>query len=197
MLDVARPCFRKKLKMLMRSLLISLVMLAATLCSLSELMAGGLSTNLGEVVIEGLERGKRYGLKELANIPLSVVNRGDDTVIVKIDPLIPDSTELRWGASPIPDPGWISVETDSLVLLPGQMGVTDVFIQLPDDVWVCTKKFQVVLWSRTIPRPGVFLACGLKSRIIFSTAPLESSNREDKGDDPGSAKHVEENGRTR
>ncbi|UCF79093.1 MAG: hypothetical protein JSW03_02225 [Candidatus Eiseniibacteriota bacterium] len=164
----------------MRNRLLCLVVVT-TLCLSTELLAGGLSTNLGEVIIEGLERGERYSLKELANIPLSVVNRGEDTVMVRVHPVVPDSVELRQGAAPIPQVDWISFETDSLILAPGQMGVTDVFIEIPDDSSLASKKFQVMLWSRTIPGPGVFIACGLKSRIIFSIAAAESTSTEGDG----------------
>jgi hypothetical protein len=146
------------------------------LCVSTRLFAGGLSTNLGEVVIEGLETGESYSLKELANIPLSVVNRGDDTVTVRIHVLIPDSVELKHGAAPIPEASWVTLESDSIVLAPGQMGVTDVFIAIPDDSALASAKFQVMLWSRTIPGPGVFIACGLKSRIIFSIAAAEKQS---------------------
>ncbi|KPJ59748.1 MAG: hypothetical protein AMJ46_09625 [Latescibacteria bacterium DG_63] len=157
--------------------LVALIVLTTLFLS-SELIAGGLSTNLGEVIIEGLERGEKYSLKELANIPLSVVNRGDDTVTVKIHPLIPDSVELRQGADPIPQADWVSFEADSMILAPGELGVTDVFIEIPDNSSLASRKFQVMLWSRTVPGPGVFIACGLKSRIIFSVAAAESLDNE-------------------
>ena len=79
-------------------------------CIASAVTAGGLSTNLGEVVITGLGRGEKYSLKKLANIPLSVVNRGEDTVMVRICALVPDSVELRQGAEPIPSNDWVSLE---------------------------------------------------------------------------------------
>jgi hypothetical protein len=164
----------------MRNRLLALIALTA-LCLPAGVIAGGLSTNLGEVIIEGLERGERYSLKKLANIPLSVVNRGDDSVTVHVRPLIPDSVELRQGAAPIPRSDWISFEEDSIVLAPGEMGVTDVFIEIPDDSSLSSRKFQVMLWSRTIPGPGVFIACGLKSRIIFSVAAAKSSDIESDG----------------
>ncbi len=164
----------------MRNQFLALILLLALFLP-AEVTAGGLSTNLGEVVIEGLEIGEKYSLRNLANIPLSVVNRGSDTVTVKVHPLVPDSVELRKGAVPIPSSDWVSFETDSIVLAPGAMGVTDVFIEIPDDSSLSSQKFQVMLWSRTIPGPGVFIACGLKSRIIFSVAAAESSDIESDG----------------
>ncbi len=136
----------------------------------SYVTAGGLSTNLGEVVIEGLGTGEKYSLKALGNVTLSVVNRGEDSVLVRMTPLVPDSVELRRSAEPIPSADWISLEVDSLVLGPGQMGIADVFIDIPADSSLRGRRFQVMIWSRNIPGPGVFIACGLKSRVIFSIA---------------------------
>jgi len=162
-------------------LVATLATFALAICFAAELTAGGLSTNLGEVVIAGLEKGEKYSLKDLANIPLSVVNRGEDTVTVRICALIPDSVELRQGAEPIPSADWVCLERDSLVLAPGKMGVSDVFLDIPNYDGLAGRKFQVMLWSRTIPGPGVLIACGLKSRIIFSIADAASV------DDTGSA----------
>ena len=155
-------------------LVATLATFALAICFAAELTAGGLSTNLGEVVIAGLEKGEKYSLKDLANIPLSVVNRGEDTVTVRICALIPDSVELRQGAEPIPSADWVCLERDSLVLAPGKMGVSDVFLDIPNYDGLAGRKFQVMLWSRTIPGPGVLIACGLKSRIIFSIADAAS-----------------------
>jgi len=152
------------------TLVSTIVIFVFPICVATNLIAGGLSTNLGEVVITGLERGQKYSLKNLANIPLSVVNRGEDTVAVRICALVPDSVELKQRAEPIPSTDWLSLEADSLVLAAGEMGVSDVFIEIPNDSALAGRKFQVMLWSRTIPGPGVLIACGLKSRIIFSIA---------------------------
>jgi hypothetical protein len=162
-------------------LVATLATFALAICFAAELTAGGLSTNLGEAVIAGLEKGEKYSLKDLANIPLSVVNRGEDTVTIRICALIPDSVELRQGAEPIPSADWVCLERDSLVLAPGKMGVSDVFLDIPNYDGLAGRKFQVMLWSRTIPGPGVLIACGLKSRIIFSIADAASV------DDTGSA----------
>jgi len=167
----------------MRNCCFALVAFTLAFCAASELTAGGLSTNLGEVIITGLERGEKYSLRNLANIPLSVVNRGEDTVMVRVSVLVPDSVELRQGAEPIPSTDWVSLESDSLLLAPEQMGISDVFIQIPNDTALTGRKFQVMLWSRTIPGPGVLIACGLKSRIIFSTAEAGSAHNTGNADE--------------
>jgi hypothetical protein len=149
---------------------------AAALLLPSHLLASGLSTNLGEVLVQNLGTGDSYCLKKLANVTLSVVNRGEDTVFVKATPEVPDTAELRQNAEPIPNAAWIKLETDSMVLAPGQMGVADVCISVPPDSTLRGRKFQVMLWSRTIPRPGDFIACGLKSRVLFTVAAEADSS---------------------
>jgi len=57
--------------------------------------AGGLSTQLGEVVIENLQIGQTYNLKQLANLRLIVTNTSDYSVDLRMDILLPDSSELR------------------------------------------------------------------------------------------------------
>jgi hypothetical protein len=150
--------------------LATLAALAAVLFFPSGLVAGGLSTNLGEVLIQNLGTGDAYCLKKLANVTLSIVNRGEDTALVMADPIVPDSVELRQNAEPIPSANWIKIETDSMVLAPGQMGVSDVCIEVPQDTTLRGRRFQVMLWSRTIPRHGDFIACGLKTRVLFTIA---------------------------
>ncbi len=163
------------------------VAVAAALLFPSSAPAGGLSTNLGEVLVQNLGTGGTYCLKELANVTLSVVNRGDDTVFVRATPELPDTSELRQNAEPIPDATWIGIETDSMVLAPGQMGVSDVCISVPADSTLRGRKFQVMLWSRTIPRPGDFMACGLKSRVLFTVAAEVDSSAAQLAPDDGTA----------
>ena len=169
---------------------------AAVLLLPSRLLAGGLSTNLGEVLIQNLGIGDSYCLKKLANVTLSVVNRGEDSVFVKATPEVPDTAELRQNAEPIPDAAWIKLEADSMVLAPGQMGVSDVCINVPPDSTLRGRKFQVMIWSRTIPRPGDFIACGLKSRVLFTVAAeADSSAAEPPGEKTSGA--ASDNSKTR
>ena len=69
--------------------------------------AGGLRTQLGEVVIENLQIGQTYNLKQLANVRLIVTNTSDYSVDLRMDVQLPDSSELRKGAEPVPDTSWV------------------------------------------------------------------------------------------
>lgn len=142
--------------------------------------AGGLRTQLGEVVIENLQIGQTYNLKELANLRLIVTNTSDYSVDLRMDILLPDSSELRQGAEPLPDTTWVSLSHNLFKLDPDEKATSDITISIPDDDQYLGKKYQVTIWSRTLggKGAGMFLAFGLKSRIIFTTDTVKATEGE-------------------
>jgi hypothetical protein len=152
--------------------------LLLTACALglpSACRAGGLRCSIGEVIIENLRIGQDHSLEELANLPLSITNTGDQEITVRVDPLIPEADDLRYGAAPIPDISWTSAERDSFDLAPQTTEQVNLRIRIPDDAQYLGKKYQVTFWSHTIPRPDVFVACGLSSRVIFTIDPVREN----------------------
>jgi hypothetical protein len=144
------------------SLLLSLV-------GISRLSAGGLSTQLGEVVIENLQIGRTYNLRDLANLRLMVTNTSDFRVNLVMDVLQPDSAGLRHGALPIPEIGWVGLSKNEFILNPDGMAVSDISITIPDDREHMGKKYQFAVWSHTLgAKGGMSLAYGLRSRVIFT-----------------------------
>lgn len=141
------------------------------LLCVSSVLAGGLRTHLGEVVVENLQVGQMYSLAELANLSLRVTNTSDYRVGLRMDVLIPDEVELKHEARPIPDMSWINLTCDSFTLDAGQDAVADIIIRIPDEDRHLGKRFQFMIWSHTVPTTegGMYLATGLKSRIIFTT----------------------------
>jgi len=149
--------------------------------------AGGLRCSLGEVVLENLKIGQTYSLTTLANLPLTLVNTGDQAVLVKIDPLVPGESELKQGAEPLPSAAWAFASPETLQLEPGESGQTELTISIPDDEKLFGRRFQIMFWSHTLPVPGQLLAVGLKSRVIFSV----DTEREDPGVTPRGAMGIE------
>src|SRR6185503_5788366 len=139
--------------------------------------AGGLSCSVGEVVIENLKIGQRYSLKTLANLPLTLTNTSDHAVRVAIQPMVPDSSELRQGAEALPSVSWASAKPDTLEFAPKEMKSAELILEIPDDESLFGRKFQAMFWSHTLPRAGELLAYGLKSRVIFTI----DTSREDEG----------------
>jgi hypothetical protein len=142
-----------------------------TLFVATALQARGLSTSLGEVVVENLQVGQTYSLKQLANLRLYVTNNSDDSVALKMDILSPDSSELKKGASPIPDILWLKLSQNTFVLGPDEIALSDITLSIPDENRYLGKKYQVAIWSHTVALAGraMSLGLGLKSRIIFTT----------------------------
>ena len=117
-------------------------------------------------MLENLETGKAYSTKEVANLPLAVVNTGDEPVDLKIEVLMPDETELKEGFEPIPDLSWIKLEQTELKgNKHNEAAATDVIISIPDDAKYSGKKYQVFIWSHTVGRN---IGVGLKSKLLFT-----------------------------
>jgi hypothetical protein len=135
-------------------------------CTLtSSLWAKGLSTGFSEVTLEELKVGREYSTREVAGLPLVVVNTGKEPIDLKIELLMPEPTELKEGYKPIPDLGWIRLEeTEFRNIQPKEAAETDVHISIPDDDTYRGKKYQVFIWSHTV---GAAIGVGLKSKLLF------------------------------
>ena len=143
--------------------------------------AGGLRCSIGEVVIENLKIGHTYSLKTLANLPLTLTNTTDGPVILEVDALVPDASELRQGAEAIPDARWATATPDTMAMNAGETKLSELVLAIPDDERLFGRKFEVIYWSHTLPRPEDVLSYGLKSRIIFTIDP----NRDTTDAQPG------------
>jgi hypothetical protein len=130
--------------------------------------AGGLSCSVGEVVINNLKIGQTYSLQALANLPLVVTNTSDQPVHILVDALVPDSSELRRQACPIPDAAWATAAPDSFDLGSRETKAVEMLLRIPDDESLFGKTFQVTFWSHTLAQAGDMLAYGLNTRVIFS-----------------------------
>jgi hypothetical protein len=150
------------------------------LITAGSIIAGGLSTQLGEVVIENLQVGQQYNLRELANLRLPVTNKSDVDVYLKLDVIVPEESELRHNAIPVPNKTWIELSDSLFELEAGGTAESDILIRIPNDDQYLGQKFQVMIWSHTIPgeNASMFLACGLKSRIIFTTDTVRAEINE-------------------
>ena len=139
-------------------------------------LAGGLSTQLGEVVIENLQIGQTYNLHDLANLNLTVSNNGEHEIDLAMDPLVPEQSELKQGARAVPDLSWIALTQNRHVISAKGSATTEILLSIPDDDQYKGQKFQVTIWSHSVPRPGagMALAYGLKSRIIFTIDPVKA-----------------------
>lgn len=139
---------------------------------------GGLSTQAGEVVIENLKIGQTYNTRELADIPLRVLNNSDETVDLKMELYIPPQNEIRRGYEPIPDISWVKLSKDFFTIGPGESAVADVIISIPDDEKYFNNRYQFNIWSHTVGS-GKFIALGLDSRFLFTIANVRADISEE------------------
>jgi hypothetical protein len=138
--------------------------------------AGGLSTQLGEAVVENLQIGQTYNLTRLANLNLIVTNTSDFAVDLRMDVLLPSGSEMREGAEPIPDTSWVKLSRNLFTLGPNEKAKADIIISIPDDDGLLGRKYQVMIWSHTLGSgAGMFLAYGLKTRLIFTIDSVRAS----------------------
>ncbi len=156
------------------------LILVIILTTSGPLTAGGLSTQLGEVVIENLQVGHSYNLKQLADLSLIVTSTSEFPVDLRMDVLQPSASELKQGAAAIPDTSWVRLSENLFTLGANEKAVSDIIISIPDDDRFLGKKYQVMIWSHTLGGSGggMSLAYGLKSRIIFTIDSIKAGNSE-------------------
>ncbi|TBR25084.1 hypothetical protein EPO15_02805, partial [bacterium] len=127
----------------------------------------GLSTQFIDVVVEGLRPGGTYSLRELRGSSYAVKNRGDAVVEVSLEALRPAVLVPPYEA--VPDPAWVELTPGRLRIEPGQLGVSEVVLRIPDDPRLAGRHFQATLLARTLGT-GI-VGTGVKSRLRFSLGP--------------------------
>lgn len=126
----------------------------------------GILTPFTECRLENVMPGKSYVIKSVNNKPLKIKNTGNTEVIVKIEVLRPSRNDLKDNYKQIPDVSWVSIEEDSLKILPGSWGQAKVFIKVPKNKAYYGNKYQAYLLIKTEGEGRI--QAGLKSRILFT-----------------------------
>jgi hypothetical protein len=137
--------------------------------------AAGLRTKFGEVVVRNLKIGQVYSLNKLLNLPLRVLNTGDEKVELKIEVIAVSSASVKQGYESIPDLSWVKLDKNDFSVDPNHEAVTDVIVSIPNDPKLLGRRFEADIWSHTMTRTGVF-AVGMQSRLLIqvdSTPPTE------------------------
>lgn len=143
------------------------VAFAAFLLASQALARVGLSTQVVDVVVEGLRPGGVYALRELRGAPYAVKNRGDARVEVILESVPPSVLAPRYEA--IPDPAWVELTPSRLLIEPGTLGISEVVIRVPDDPALVGRHFQATILAQTV-KTGL-IGTGVKSRLRFSVGP--------------------------
>ncbi|MFH1563091.1 MAG: hypothetical protein ABIF11_06725 [Nitrospirota bacterium] len=148
-----------------------IVLILFMLCVSPTVEAMGLQTYFAKVLIENLNIGGTYSTQNLANLPLSAINTGEEEVNLKIETIIPAEGDIEKGYEPIPDKSWVSVQKDIFMGVKSkEMVITDVIITIPDDEQYLGKKFMAFIWSHTFIEQGIGFGVGLKSKLLFTVS---------------------------
>lgn len=120
-----------------------------------------------DVILENLEVGRAYNLRQLRHLPYKITNAGDGKVRVVVEVVIPREKELKPGYEAIPDPSWVKVLPGEFILEPGESSLSEVIIAVPDSPEYLNRNFQTQLWAHTVGTG--FMASGVAHRMRFST----------------------------
>lgn len=156
-----------------------LIVVLLTSINLPWANALGIRTKFGLVVVENLQPGRTYNIRDLVGLPLRVVNASDKQVTIRMDLQKPDPEEggmVGKHFEPIPDLSWIKLSKDFFVVDSGHSAIADVFITIPDDDKYLGKRYQVNIWSRTTGKR--FLNVGVMSRLRITIAKRRMTEEE-------------------
>ncbi len=147
---------------------LALVLLASPLFQASEARAGlGISTRFVDVVLEHVEVGKVYNLRQLRNVPYTVKNRSTAAMDIGVEVLIPSAKDVVAGYEAIPDPTWVRVVPNKMRVEAGATGFAEMIIQVPDDPKYVGRHYQAKVRAKTLDS-GMFVV-QTESRFRFST----------------------------
>ncbi len=152
-----------------------LIAIIVSLLAASSASAAGLRTKFGEVVVSGLKIGQTYSLKDLVNLPYSVVNTGDEEVDLLLEVIPANGDVLKVGYEAAISTNWVTLNTKRFTVAPNREVSTDLTIAIPNDAALLGRRFQIDIWARTQSSHGMF-AVGMRSRLLIhvdSTPPTE------------------------
>lgn len=119
-----------------------------------------------DVVLENLSPGEAYNLRTMGHLPYIVTNTCDADVDVVIDVNIPEKNQLKPGYEALGDPSWVKVMPNTFRLKPGEQGVSEIIIMVPNDTAYVNKSYQLDIYSHT--KALGLLGAGALHRLRFS-----------------------------
>jgi len=129
----------------------------------------GLATKFGDIILENVEPGETYNLREARQVPFIVSNTGDAPTDIVVETVIPDIPKMKEGYEPIPDPTWLRVMPDRLKVQAKEDGFFDIILSVPNKPEYVGKHYQADIWAHSGDK-GLF-GVGVKGRVRFSTGP--------------------------
>ncbi|MBI4395645.1 MAG: hypothetical protein HY548_01025 [Elusimicrobia bacterium] len=138
----------------------------------------GLVTRFADVVLENVNVGQVYNLRSERSVPYTLKNRGSAPTKVVIEVLIPSAKELQPGYEAIPDPTWVKIIPNHLMLEANGAAFSEVVLEVPDDPRYTGRHFQAAFWAHSSDEG--LIGVGVRSRFRFSTGPGPDTLKQEK-----------------
>ncbi len=129
----------------------------------------GIGARFGDVILEGLQPGNTYDLKELAHLPFGIQNYGDTDMEVTVEFHRPKKKSLAQNYEEIPDLSWIKANPDKMRIAPKGVGYFDLLLSVPDDPKLVGRHFQVEI--EAVGAGMGLYGVATENRIRFSVGP--------------------------
>ena len=133
--------------------------------------AEGLSTSFADIEVGNVVLGRPQKVLDQAGRSLTIKNLGATPVRVVIDVLVPQPTQLRSGAQPIPDVRWMEARPNVVVLGAHEEKECEISLHVPRKKTFRAQYYQAMIWSHGVPSDsqGMTISAGLLSRVRFRT----------------------------
>lgn len=134
--------------------------------------AEGLFTDYVDVTCRSIPPG-RDALLQDGGQTLTLTNANNFAIVVDVQAHAPSPTQLKEGALPIPDAGWIRFDPATLRIPPHSKATSRIWIRVPEKRAYRKRWFQVMIWSHAHPDipADVRVGAGLLSRVRFFVDP--------------------------
>ena len=138
----------------------------------------GIGARFGDVILEGIQPGNTYDLKELAHLPFGIQNYGDADMDVAVEFERPKKQSLAQNYEEIPDLSWIKANPEKIRIPSKGIGYFDLLLTVPDDPKLIGRHFQVQIEA---VGTGVGLyGVASENRLRFSIGPGPESLKAEK-----------------
>ena len=138
----------------------------------------GLGARFGDVILENVQPGHVYDLREVSHVPFVVENHGDDAAEVEVRFRRPEKLRLSRDYEAIPDPNWFKAVPSRILVGPHSQGYFDLLLNVPDEPALKGKSYEVTAIAAMVGTG--LLNVGIENRIRFSMGPGPESIQAEK-----------------
>lgn len=138
----------------------------------------GLGMKFGDVILENVQMGRTYDLRDVAHVPCGVENKGDADEDVALEFARPRASYVSKDYEVIPDPSWFKAVPAKMRIAAHSIGYFDVLLNVPEDPKLKGRNFQVTV-KAAIVGTGL-LNVAVENRVRFSIGPGPESVQAEK-----------------